>query len=72
MCQQRYQFVTGKIPGDFIDVGGCQNFAGLGMAYEALGNLQESLASYQAAIQLDPDNFTASNGVERVQKLINK
>jgi tetratricopeptide (TPR) repeat protein len=47
-------------------------FAGLGMAYEALGNLQESLAAYQAAIQLDPNNFTASNGVERVQKLINK
>jgi tetratricopeptide (TPR) repeat protein len=47
-------------------------FAGLGMANEALGNLQESLASYQAAIQLDPNNFTASNGVERVQKLINK
>ena len=47
-------------------------FAGLGMAFEALGDLQQALASYQAAIQLDPNNFTASNGVERVQKLINK
>jgi tetratricopeptide (TPR) repeat protein len=47
-------------------------FAGLGMSYEALGNLQESKGSYQAALKLDPNNFTASRGFERVDKLINK
>jgi tetratricopeptide (TPR) repeat protein len=47
-------------------------FAGLGMAYEALGNLQEAITAYQTAVQLDPNNFTASRGVERVEKLINK
>jgi tetratricopeptide (TPR) repeat protein len=47
-------------------------FAGLGMAYEAQGNLQEAANSYQAALQLDPNNFTASRGIERVEKLLNK
>jgi tetratricopeptide (TPR) repeat protein len=52
--------------------GHAPTFAGLGMVYEALGNLQEARASYQAAMQLDPNNFTASKGIERVEKLINK
>lgn len=47
-------------------------FAGLGMAYEALGRLQEALDAYQTGVQLDPNSFNASRGAERVQKLLNK
>ena len=47
-------------------------FAGLGLAYEALGNLQDAKASYQEAVNLDPNNFTADRGLERVEILINK
>jgi tetratricopeptide (TPR) repeat protein len=47
-------------------------FAGLGMAYEALGSLQEALDAYQIGVQLDPNNFSATRGVERVQKLLDK
>jgi tetratricopeptide (TPR) repeat protein len=47
-------------------------FAGLGLAYEALDNFQEAKASYQTAVQLDPNNFTAARGLERVEILINK
>jgi tetratricopeptide (TPR) repeat protein len=47
-------------------------FAGLGMTYEALGNLQEAKSAYQASVQLDPNNFSATQGLERVEKLINR
>ena len=47
-------------------------FAGLGLTYEAMENLPEARNSYQAAVKLDPNNFTATNGLERVEKLINK
>ena len=47
-------------------------FAGLGLAYEALGNLQDAKSSYQEAVKLDPNNFTAKNGLERVEILINR
>lgn len=47
-------------------------FAGLGLTYEAMENLPEAKISYQAAVKLDPNNFTATNGLERVEKLINK
>jgi tetratricopeptide (TPR) repeat protein len=41
-------------------------YAGLGLIYEAQGRLQEALASYQKAIHIDPNNFTATHGIERV------
>jgi len=47
-------------------------FAGLGLGYEALGNLEDAKASYQEAVKIDPTNFTASRGLERVEILINK
>ena len=47
-------------------------YAGLGMAYEALGDLQQAKTAYEAALQRDPNNFSAKNGLERVEKLINK
>jgi tetratricopeptide (TPR) repeat protein len=52
--------------------GFASTFAGLGLTYEAMNNLQEAKNSYQAAVKLDPNNFTATNGLERVEKLINK
>lgn len=47
-------------------------FAGLGLTYEAQGDLPKALKSYETAVKLDPNNFTAKRGVERVTILINK
>lgn len=47
-------------------------FAGLGLTYEAQGNLQEAKSAYEAAVKLDQNNFTASRGLERVTILLNK
>jgi len=47
-------------------------FAGLGMTYEALNELPNAKTSYEAALQIDANNFAASNGVQRVSALINK
>jgi len=45
-------------------------FAGLGLTYEAEGDLQNAKASFETAVSLDPYNFTASRGVERVTELL--
>jgi tetratricopeptide (TPR) repeat protein len=47
------------------------SYAGLGLAYEGLGNLQAAKDAYNAALGIDPTNFTASTGLERVDALIN-
>ena len=47
-------------------------YAGLGLTYEAQGKLKEAKDSYDAAYKLDPNNFTAQNGSERVGILLNK
>ena len=47
-------------------------YAGLGLAYEALGNLEEAKNAYQACVNLDPDNFSGIRGLERVEVLLNK
>ncbi len=47
-------------------------FAGLGMTYEAMNDLANAKSSYEAAVQLDPNNFTASTGLQRVIALLNK
>ncbi len=49
-----------------------QIFAGLGMTYEALGDLQNAKSNYEKAVALDPNNFTASAGLQRVEALMNK
>lgn len=54
------------------DPGFPPTFTGLGMTYEALKDLPNAKASYEAAYKLDPNNFTASTGIQRVQTLINK
>jgi tetratricopeptide (TPR) repeat protein len=47
-------------------------FAGLGLAYEAQSKLEDAKSAYEAALKLEPENFTASNGLQRVDILINK
>jgi tetratricopeptide (TPR) repeat protein len=47
-------------------------FAGLGLTYEAMGDLQNAKISYDKAVSIDPENFTAANGAERVGILLNK
>jgi len=45
-------------------------FVGLGQTYEALKDLQNAKASYEAALKLDPNNFSASNNLQRVEALL--
>lgn len=47
-------------------------FTGLGLTYEAMTDLQNAKAAYQKAADLDPSNFTANNGLQRVTALLNK
>jgi tetratricopeptide (TPR) repeat protein len=47
-------------------------FAGLGMTYEAMNDLEKAKSSYEAAIKLDPTNFTAITGLQRVEALLKK
>lgn len=47
-------------------------FSGLGMTYEAMHNLQDAKTSYEAAVKLDPNDFTANTGLQRVNALLNK
>lgn len=45
---------------------------GLGLTYEATNDLQNAKASYEAALKLNPDDFTAKTGLQRVTALLNK
>jgi tetratricopeptide (TPR) repeat protein len=47
-------------------------FTGLGMTYEAMNDLEKAKSSYEAALQLDPANFTATTGLQRVEALLKK
>ena len=47
-------------------------FDGLGMTYEAMNDLPNAKAAFEKALVLDPNDFTASNGVQRVTALLNK
>jgi tetratricopeptide (TPR) repeat protein len=47
-------------------------FAGLGRTYEALEDLQAAKSAYESALAIDPNDFTASNGLERVEAMLKK
>lgn len=47
-------------------------FAGLGLAHEAQGSWEQALSAYTTAAKLDVNNLTASHGLDRVNKLLNK
>ena len=47
-------------------------FAGLGSVYEATNDLKDAQAAYQAAVKIDPNNFAASNGLQRVNMVLGK
>lgn len=47
-------------------------FAGLGRTYEALNDLPNAKIAYETALKLDPNNFTASIGVQRVEAALKK
>ncbi|MEW6401403.1 MAG: tetratricopeptide repeat protein [Chloroflexota bacterium] len=42
-------------------------FIGLGLTYEELGDLQSAQAALERALEIDPDNFTASQALGRVK-----
>ena len=45
---------------------------GLGLTYEALNDLQNAKLNYGEALKLNPNDFTASTGLKRVEALLNK
>lgn len=47
-------------------------FTGLGLTYEAKNDLQNAKSSFEVALKLSPDDFSASNGLQRVDALLNK
>ena len=47
-------------------------FIGLGRNYEGLNDFQNAKLSYELALKLDPANFTASNGLQRVDLALKK
>jgi tetratricopeptide (TPR) repeat protein len=47
-------------------------YDGLGLTYEALGDLKNAKTSYEAAIKLSSNDFTATTGLQRVNVLLNK
>lgn len=47
-------------------------FTGLGLTYEAMGDLKNAKTSYDTAVMLDPNNFTAKNGSQRVEASMKK
>lgn len=47
-------------------------YSGLGMTNEAMNDLENAKASYETALQLDPNDFTAAEGLKRVEILLQK
>jgi tetratricopeptide (TPR) repeat protein len=47
-------------------------FTGLGLTYEAKNDLQNAKSSFEVALKLSPADFSASNGLQRVDALLNK
>jgi len=47
-------------------------FAGLGRTYESLNDLPNAKIAYETALKLDPNNFTASIGIQRVEAGLKK
>jgi len=47
-------------------------FAGIGRTYEALKDLPNAKIAYETALKLDPNNFTASTGILRVEAGLKK
>ncbi|MEI6289221.1 MAG: tetratricopeptide repeat protein [Chloroflexota bacterium] len=47
-------------------------FDGLGLTYEGMGDLKNAQTSYEMAVKLDPSDFTATTGLDRVKTLLNK
>jgi tetratricopeptide (TPR) repeat protein len=45
-------------------------FTGLGLAYEAMGEIQLARDSYHAAVQFAPNSLTANRGVERTEVML--
>ena len=47
-------------------------FTGLGQTYERLNELENAKSAYESALKLDPNNFSANNGIQRVEILLKK
>jgi tetratricopeptide (TPR) repeat protein len=47
-------------------------FSGLGLTYEGLNDLKNAKTSYETALKLDPNDFSASSGLQRVNALLLK
>jgi tetratricopeptide (TPR) repeat protein len=47
-------------------------FVGLGLTYEAKNDLKYAKASFDTANSIDPNNYTAARGIERLAALLNQ
>jgi tetratricopeptide (TPR) repeat protein len=47
-------------------------FAGLGQVYEASGDYKNAQTAYRTALKIDPNNFVATNGLQRVNQFLGK
>lgn len=47
-------------------------FTGLGLTYEATNDLKNAKSSFEVALKLNPQDFSASNGLQRVDAQLNK
>ncbi len=47
-------------------------FTGLGLVYEATQDFKDAQISYQTALKINPNDFTATNGLQRVNQLLGK
>ena len=61
-ARQQLEEAATKLP-DFLLV-----HIGLALTYEQLGDFQHARQSYERALEIDPDNFTASNALKRIDQ----
>jgi tetratricopeptide (TPR) repeat protein len=47
-------------------------FSGMGMTYEKMGDLQNAKSSFEAALLLAPNDFTANQGIKRIEAELKK
>jgi tetratricopeptide (TPR) repeat protein len=70
--KQDYQTAKDILTKSSQETPSAPTFAGLGMVYESLEDYANAITSYEAALKLDPSNFTAMDGLKRAEILLQK